>query len=529
MYKVLIVDDEKMIRMGMSRGLPWAKLNVSEVYQAGSALEALKLIRENEPDLMITDINMPEMTGLELIERANELNPGMKIIVLTGYDRFDYARECLRMKVEDLYLKPIEEEVLEKAILKQISVMEEEKKSRAMESTLRRVRGNTEQMRLERLMNQLVHKQKTDPRELEWMYEEYSFSKTQAMQLAVLLPKVTDGKEKKDEFWLMSVREICVGLVDGRGYGVTFQDEDRILIAFFDNGYVNEIYDRIQELTNIMKDEFDTAPRVILGSLVEGFEQLFVSYNDAEYLIGQNKKGISELLQSGNTGKKNALFQEIYEELKNTMCANVGNSDYVLRVFDAFCQAAESYNLTESSVRRDCFDLASSVYFTYINSTGEEGEGRLEELMKSIMYAGSQEAYEVTRMFLAKTFGKEKAAMHDIIPKVRRYIDEHLEEELSVSSIASQFYITPNYFSKLFKRMMGEGCNEYIVRKRIEKARFLLETTSIKTGKIAMMVGYRDTNYFSLAFKKHTGYSPTAFRNMCRGGSEQDNVQQSEK
>ena len=76
----------------------------------------------------------------------------------------------------------------------------------------------------------------------------------------------------------------------------------------------------------------------------------------------------------------------------------------------------------------------------------------------------------------------------------------------------SLIHISPNYFSRLFKRVTKEGCNEYIVRKRIEKAKSLLETTSLKTGKIAMMVGYRDTNYFSLAFKKHTGKSPTKYR-----------------
>ena len=149
MYKVLIVDDEKMIRMGMSRGLPWESLNVSEVYQASNGFEALDIIREKAPDLMITDINMEGMTGLELIEQARALREGLKIIVLTGYDRFDYARECLRMRVEDLFLKPIDEEVLSKAIQNLIHSIEEERRNRIQESTMRRVRGNTEQMRLE--------------------------------------------------------------------------------------------------------------------------------------------------------------------------------------------------------------------------------------------------------------------------------------------------------------------------------------------------------------------------------------------
>ena len=121
-------------------------------------------------------------------------------------------------------------------------------------------------------------------------------------------------------------------------------------------------------------------------------------------------------------------------------------------------------------------------------------------------------------MFISQLLGSEEENVHEIITKAKHYIDEHLTEELSVSNIAASLYITPNYFSRLFKRVTKEGCNEYIVRKRIEKAKSLLETTSMKTGKIAMMVGYRDTNYFSLAFKKHTGNPPqntggdTAFR-----------------
>ena len=111
---------------------------------------------------------------------------------------------------------------------------------------------------------------------------------------------------------------------------------------------------------------------------------------------------------------------------------------------------------------------------------------------------------------------RENSEEHEIITKARRYIDENLGGELSVANLAEQFFVSPNYFSRLFKKVMGEGCNEYIVKKRIEKSRLLLETTTIKAGKIAAMVGYNDTNYFSLAFKKHTGMSPIKYREMVQ-------------
>ena len=142
---------------------------------------------------------------------------------------------------------------------------------------------------------------------------------------------------------------------------------------------------------------------------------------------------------------------------------------------------------------------------SYMDESCEGEEGKLDALSKSLSSAGKEEACEITRMFIEQLIENDEEDVHYTISNARHYIDEHLAEDISVSSIAESL-------SRLFKRITGEGCNEYIVRKRIEKAKSLLETTSIKTGKIAMMVGYRDTNYFSLAFKKHTGKSPTKYR-----------------
>ena len=99
---------------------------------------------------------------------------------------------------------------------------------------------------------------------------------------------------------------------------------------------------------------------------------------------------------------------------------------------------------------------------------------------------------------------------------MKRRIHENLSDDLTVASLAEQYYVTPNYLSRLFKRVTGEGCNEYIVRKRIEQAKSLLSTTTLKVGEISIMVGYHDMNYFSLAFKKHIGVSPVRYREQVQ-------------
>ena len=140
----------------------------------------------------------------------------------------------------------------------------------------------------------------------------------------------------------------------------------------------------------------------------------------------------------------------------------------------------------------------------------------LNSFSRSLVGIDKDKAEEVTEMFLQKILSKEEGDEHEIIRKVKNIVHEDLSQDLTVANLAAKLYVTPNYLSRLFKKITGEGCNEYIVRKRIEKAKSLLETTTLKTGEIATIVGYHDMNYFSLAFKKHTGQSPTKYRNSVQ-------------
>ena len=475
MYRVLIVDDEKMIRMGMKNAIDWKKLEVDDVFTAASGNEALKILKEEGPEIMVTDIQMTEMTGLELIKAARESVPELRVIVLTGFDNFEYARESLRLQVQDFFLKPIDEDDLFNAIEKQIKELKEQENKEQNQARVWRSQGSVVQMRLEQCMN---------------------------------TEQQNDGK-----FRAMTVKNVCMSMVDSQNRGITFVDDDgTIAIVCFEKDDDDSVLEQIEELSDVLKDEFEYKPKITVGSAVQGFENLAISYNDARYLLEHEKKNIQDIIQTMGAQNKKKIFWEIYAELRNIMISNIGTPDYVLKAFNTFTKATESYNLSPSAVRRCCFEIASSLIFSYMEESCEVEEGKLDALSKSLSSAGKEEACEITRMFIEQLIENDEEDVHYTISNARHYIDEHLAEDISVSSIAESLYITPNYFSRLFKRITGEGCNEYIVRKRIEKAKSLLETTSIKTGKIAMMVGYRDTNYFSLAFKKHTGKSPTKYR-----------------
>lgn len=167
-------------------------------------------------------------------------------------------------------------------------------------------------------------------------------------------------------------------------------------------------------------------------------------------------------------------------------------------------------------VRKYCFDIAATIYFNYISELDSGNEKKINYLAISLQSVDKENTLKITKDFIIQMYGIDSGENKEIIIKAKRYIKDNLDKSISVCNIAERLYVTPTYFSRLFKNSTGEGCNNYIVRKRIEKAKYLLNTTTLKTGKIAEIVGYKDTNYFSLAFKKQTGLTPKEYRERNR-------------
>ena len=518
MYKVLIVDDERMIREGMKKVIPWHELEIGEVWTAASGKEALALTCEKVPDIMITDISMAEMNGLELIENIQEAAPNMRILVLTGYDYFEYARECLRLSVQDFLLKPIDEEVLSEAVKRQVVWLKE----REVSNMRRRTEGVASQMELEQVMNDLVHeRQQKNARAqaLRFVQEHFRFRYDTGLTAVVLQPEMDFTVNEQDRMLRrQQIKSICLEFIDAKGLGITFDDEEdgQTILVLSDRQCGSDTQDVIASLQDILKVEFGSSPKAAIGSKVDGFEHLAISYREAVYLLKNDEADICPILQTQNDIRRNRLFQEVYEEMKMQMCTNIGDYAYVMRIFDSFRITTQSYNLSGASVCRFCFELLADLSYAYLAAGGTVKSPALDHLMRAVHGCGGAECLELGRQYLAKMLDFGERDVHEIVAKAKRYISEHLSEDLSVGSIAESLFVSPNYFSRLFKRVAGQGCNEYIVCRRIEKACVLLETTNFNTGKIAGMVGYHDTNYFSQTKKKHCGVSPTSYRSGSR-------------
>ena len=506
MYKLLIVDDERIIREGMKKLIPWEKIGISHVLTAASAQEALKIVEEEKPQLLITDINMPEMSGIQMLEEVYRIVPEIRAVILTGYDYFEYARDALRLHVQDFLLKPVHETVLYESIKKQIEFLEER---RAITRGPLRASSIQKQFELERITRQLIRGE--DAEQAAKQLEEIEHIRPDAQfMVAVLLP---DFPIEERALHLQELCVFCMNEIDGKGYGFTVMDkqDDEIWIFYLTEACPLGGERMFSDLLALIRSEFSEMPHAAIGTQITGAANIAVSYREAQQLLRADNPNGGLRLPKDLTNR-NLRFSECFAELKSAMCAGISNPEKVAKQYEAFIALANEYQKTDQDVGRYAFRMISDLYYACLTSGIPVSESFLGQAAVAFASANRNECRELGMQYIRFMLASRETENNKMVIQAREYIDQHLADSISVSDIASKFFVSPNYFSRLFKKTMGEGCNDYIVRKRMEKAKSLLSSTDFSAGRIANMVGYSDTNYFSMAFKKHCGMSPTSYR-----------------
>lgn len=520
MYKVLIVDDEDIIRRGLQVIIDWKKLGVDEIYTAASGEQAAELLEKVPVDFMLTDICMVNMSGLELIEKVNRSDTDMRIVVLTGYDSFEYARQCCRMEVHDFLLKPIDRESLETAVKKQLEILRKSREEKSRKQIEYRAEGLAEQYRQEKFCRALVEGA-IDQEEVNRVCARYHQDPGEAVQAIVLLPVLEQERSWKAgyEYQYLLAKNICISLYDVSGQGLTFEDSlGRIVVGMFCGEQYDEVEERVRALKTILYEETGCSVNILIGNRVEGLQYLRASYQDAVSIIPQIKEKHSAIYLTPKSEQRLKIFRETVAELQRIMEEKIDDLEVLLKTYDTYIRCTKSYNLSESMMRRTLYRLLSALYYEYRIDRGEKEDNYINQLIDSLTKCNNEEMAVVGRECILHLFNREKENVHDVVRTAKEYIKEHLSEELSLDILARQSYISPVYFSRLFKQETGEGVSEYIVRKRMEQAKSLLASTMLRSGEIAYKSGYRDVNYFSAAFKKNVGMSPREYRDSVRKG-----------
>jgi two-component system response regulator YesN len=523
MIKVMIVDDEYIIRKGIITSIDWASYDVKIVGEAGNGKEGLEKALVEKPDIVITDIRMPVMDGLELSALLKEKFPGIKIIILSGYDDFSYARQALKLGVSEYVLKPAGAEELIKIIvrLKNEIIEESQRIDREISSGL--VISKNLPFIQSRFITSLLKGQLSR--------DESLFEKAELIKIDLSGPKYQVLLIDIDDFFLLveyssaddkellksSVMNIAQEVI-GSSFTCTvcFSEFDYLIaILNVDKDCDKHILNTFRVLQDHVKKYLNVSITIAVGGVYGSISDIVRSYNDAiSALRSKVHKGKGKIIHIADVDNVNRCFYSIYpsdQEKRIIDCLRTLDRDNVYdeidKLFDKFVNSKTGYEQIKSICLRMIIVSIASLEEIGISIDNSYDHNFFEEIDK---YETAQDIKtwlkNVYQIFIENIDEKKSQKYKGLVTEAMEYVYNHYSENIKIEDIANRIFVTPNYFSRVFREEIGETFIEWLNKFRVEKAK------ELKTYEIAEKVGYNNYKYFNYIFKRYANCTPSEYR-----------------
>ena len=525
-YKAFLVEDEIVTREGIRDNVDWQSAGFEFCGEAADGEMALPLIEACKPDLLITDIKMPFMDGLQLSKIIREHMPWVKIIILSGHDEFEYAQTAIKIGVTEYLLKPVSSkdliEVLHKVAL---SLDEGEKEREGLKRLKEQAEGSLVLLR-EKFLLRLVMGGISSGEAIE--QGQHLGLNIAARYYLILLVKIElcDGTNPLDYHEYQRAEQFVASLA-GNNPNVLYTKrdfEEFILILKGDNP--EQLQQEGTFLASLLQQEGQNKancnflveigqPQQRIGDIHRSFtEALIKTKNIAEYShIKKPVGGLEqvEILKSEHTALEDYL--------------KFGNLQDIDSFFTAYLQPISDAALRSELVKNYGFmDIVMTVS-QFVSDLG----GKVEQIAPDIgnIEGFLQEVTTIDQMnnelknLIARALGfRDSRTNHErsfIIQEAKAFIEANFSNpDLQMSGVAKKFNLSPSHFSTVFSQEVGKTFRDYLIDHRIDRAKELLKTTNLKCSEIAYQCGYNDSHYFSTIFKKKTGFSPQQFRGQSQ-------------
>lgn len=530
MYRFLIIDDEPVVREGISENIDWASHGFSLVGACRDGREGIAAIEELRPDVVLTDICMPFVDGLELAAFISDRHPETKTILLTGYDEFEYAQEAVKLKVSDFLLKPITADELRRLLNRVRGELDNERRKKEDLEALRSHLKESLPLLRERFLNRLVNG------EVDWSE---AGSRLALLELTLPGPVFNvmvidpDGLDGSDELRRLGI-EKNVSAVAAEGPDMTtFRSQKEQIVVLLSSANDEEATLRALECAEEVSERifrtYRTSVSIGIGSPTDDLRRISGCYQEARtalrqrLVLGPNQ--IVTYAQVRGERSEPLLHSEEQARLQVIRSIKGGNE---LTTEEAIRSLSDLYRTNEVSIgecaigmQRLLADLLTAfeslgIHHSEIEELSENPFGRLGEL--KTLEAVEGWFCRLQRQAHSALSRRQKQHSAEKGLQAVEYIVAHFAESgLSLSRVCRALSISKSYFSPMFKSHTGMTFVEYLTALRIERARDLLLSTDMKSYEIAERVGFSDAHYFSLTFRKQTGESPREFRDSVRG------------
>lgn len=535
MYKVLLVDDEFLTRDAIAKNTPWKDAGFQLIGTAENGKYAIDVLEREKPDLVLTDICMPVMDGLELAAYIHEHHPSIRVIIISGYDDFEYAKQALKYEVSDYILKPITSyelvEELKKVAEKIDASMEQqvqvEKIRWEYEKNIPTLRSNF----LTRLMEGNYLKKDIDA---QMMHLKITID---GQFQAVVMIDVEDSSsfrvaypEATEDLINFSVANITEELVEQQKDILFFENTENRSLLVFSSDQKEALQPRIEQvgtqIVEAIQKYLQIKVCILVGETVSGPMQWDVSYNSVlsarenKFLLEKHtfvygKDFAMNKLPGGDAPVHLQTSQLVDKIILMIKLNHKGElREEVAKLFEEF----RASGCARTTIFLHVQNIVLTILINLEDNTADMSDeaGEVEFIHHLSDYKHLSEVQSCFLRFCENTADSIAGKRENINQKqavlALDYIEKNYQNvDMSLNMVCAYLCVSTSYFSTFFKNATGETFVEALTRIRMEKAKKLLETTNMKSYEVALEVGYNDPHYFSSIFKKRQGMTPTEY------------------
>ncbi|QGQ94768.1 response regulator [Paenibacillus psychroresistens] len=527
MIKLLIVDDEEVVRDGIRLTIDWLSNGIEVCGEAEDGNQALELIHELKPDILLMDIRMPLMNGLQVIEAVYAAQIPLKFIFLSGYDDFSYAQQAMKFGASAYLLKPCMPEEILDTILKVKSELQDQQSRKEMYESLQLKFTENLPFLKEKFLVKLIHNEANTNQHLVENFEVFKLAIDPTGPINVAIIQIDDHLVLKDtlenkevELIKIAVKKIINEIIEAAYCCEVFEHKNDFIILAAVDGDPDRYNRLLDQIKASIKRLLGFTVSVGVGRIYDDFSHIHRSYMeavksiDARFLLGTD----SLIHFEDMTYEEVEEFIYPIQAEKNVLSSlKTGNALELSSRLELFFTTISRDTSSKDHMLKSCLMLCLSLYHIGVemNMKTDDIFGQGLSSIDNILKLGTLEQIKekiglITHSFLEQTLNRKSS--NKIIESSLKYIAENYDKDLNLDKVANSIYINPGYFCLLFKKTVGTNFIDYLNKIRIEKACEQLKDIHAKSYEVAFKVGYSNEKYFYQIFKKYTGMTPTQYR-----------------
>lgn len=532
MIKIFLVEDEMIIRRGIKNSIEWEKEGYQFAGEASDGELALPMILREKPDIVLTDIKMPFMDGLELSRLIRKELPETKILILSGYDEFEYAKEAIRIGITDYLLKPVSSTRLLEALDDVRRKIEQEKEEKALLIQYQKEMQENMEHEKEKFLNVLLNGTMSVGDAIR-QASQYRLNLTAGMYNFLLFKIWTDDRQEDESSGIVDAFNNIETAADHMPGICRFQRGIEGWAFLLTGEDMEELTQKEEILTAKLKETMSRYPGLEyfggIGRQVQRMRELQTSFRTAEYAFSRRfVEEPDQILRKEDQARRNSGLEGITD--LGSMERNRGMLEKYLRngtqeelgsFLQTYFESIPASNMNSILMRQYIamdFYVITAAFSEKMNLSREKLKEKSERLKCAISETAPVEKikqliYDYVWCILSLRDQAGGRQYSDIIRAAKHYIEEnYMSEEVSLNTVSASVNMSPSYFSSVFSKESGKTFVEYLTEVRMEKAKEMLMCSSLKTSEIGYEVGYKDPHYFSYIFKKTQGCSPKEYR-----------------